>query len=192
MPRPAVVMSVVVAVIALVVAGVLLSRGGEQPAAAPNGYTTFSASFGGHTVRFAYPRAWGAVERKTEQGVQIIRILGPRAGDGAPSVVRLTADPDTTASFDVHYGLIDGNDRLQLRNVREISKQDVDVPGAEQARRRVLEYDLKRATGVQRSRSSTIFALADDGLFVNLLVDTPADKPDVDAGAVLGSLTLDG
>jgi len=193
MPKPAVFLSVAAVVLVLVVAGVLLSGGGgDEPGPAPQGYAKFSGDFGGQTVRFSYPRAWGAAERTTEQGVQIVRFRGPPDAAGERSVVRLNAKPDTTADFDVQFNLIDGNDRLQLLNDNQLSKEDVDVPGAEQATKRVLEYDLKTTAGVQRSRSSAIFALGKRGLFVSLIVDPLPAKPDVDAGAVLESLTLDG
>lgn len=194
MPKRTIAVSVVAAVVVLVVTGVLLAGlGDDEPAAAPKGYATFEVQIGGRSVSFAYPRAWGDVERQSERGVQVFRIFGPRDADGERSVVRLAAQPDKTISFESLYGLTDGNDRLELANDREISEQDVDVPGAEHAKRRVLEYDLQTDSGgTQRSRSSTIFALSDEGLFISLAADTPAGKPAVDANAVLESLTLDG
>ena len=194
MPKPTVVISVVCAVVALVVAGVLVSMLGKDEPAGPRRATPRTrANYGERTVRFAYPRAWGEVERRTERGVDVARVFGPPDADGARSVVRMTADPDTTISFESQYGLIDGQDRLQLRNDEEISVEDADVPGARQAKRRVLEYDYAPPGGaVQRSRSSTMFALADGGLSVIVTVDTPAAGAEVDADAVLESLTLDG
>lgn len=193
MPKPAILISVLAAVAVLVAAGVLLAvLRDDGPPAPPEGYATFEAQVGGRTVSFAYPRAWGAVQRGSEQGVSTFSFRGPADADGERSAVRMAADPGTTISFQSQYGLVDGNDRLQLANEREIEEQDVDVPGAEQAKRRVLEYDLSSDGGAQRSRSSTIFAQSEDGLFVSLVADTSADKPDVDADAVLESLTLDG
>jgi hypothetical protein len=194
MPKPAILKAVLAAVAVLVLAGVLLSvLRDDGPAAPPQGYATFAAEVGGRTVSFAYPRAWGAVQRGSEQGVRTFRFRGPPDPQGERSVVRLAADPGATTSFQSQYGLVDGNDRLQLANDREIEEKDVDVPGAEQAKRRVLEYDLSTDDGgTQRSRSSTIFALSKDGLFVSLVADTSAEDPDVDADAVLASLTLDG
>lgn len=194
MPKPSVVISVVVAVIVLVAAGVLLAAlGDDKPAEPPADYATFSATYGDRVVRFAYPRAWGDPERRTEKGVEVVRVFGPPDADGARSVVRMAADPQTNVSLEAQYSLIDGQDRLQLLNDREVSVDDVDVPGADAAKKRVLEYDFKTKSGaVQRSRSSAIFALANTGLFVDLVVDTSAQSPDVDADAVLDSLTLDG
>lgn len=194
MPNRTVVICIVVAVLALVAAGVVLSGLRDDEAArAPEGYATFQATVDGHTVQFAYPQAWGDVERETEQGVQVFRVLGPRGADGTRSVVRMTADPGTTISFESHYGLVDAHDRLQLANDREISEEDVEVGGAEHAKKLVLEYDLKTDDGeTQRSRSSSISAQSEDGLFVSLIADTPATDPAVDADAVLRSLTLDG
>lgn len=194
MPKPTVVISVLAAVAVLVAAGLLVSLVGDDgPDPAPKDYATFSATYDGRTVRFAYPRAWGAVERRTKQGVEVVRVFGPPDAQGTRSVVRMAVDPGTTVSFDSQYGLIDGQDRLQMLNDKEISVKSVDVPGAQEARQRVLDYDFKtKSSAVQRSRSSTTFAIADNGLFVNIVVDTPAAAPDVDADTVLGSLTLDG
>ena len=194
MPTRTVVISVLAAVVVLVAVGVVLARsGGDGSAAVPKGYATYEARIDGHTVRFAYPRAWGDVERRTERGVQIFRIRGPRDDDRERSAIRLAAEPDTNISFQSQYGLVDAHDRLQLANDRELSEEDVDVPGAEHAKRLVLEYDLRTdAGGTQRSRLSSVSAQTDDGLFVTLLADTAADDPDVDADAVLESLSLDG
>lgn len=194
MPKPNIVISVVAAVAVLVVAGVVLAGlAGDSPAAPPDGYKTFEAQIDGHTVSFAYPGAWGAVARSTEGGVQVFKALGPRGADGTRSIVRMTADPGTTISFDSQFGLIDAQDRLQLVNDRMVSREDIDVPGAENARRLVLDYDLKTAGGgTQRSRSSTVSARSADGLYVSLIADTPAADPAVDADAVLASLTLEG
>lgn len=194
MPTRNLVMLVVLAVALLVVAGIVLAgRDDDRPAAAPAGYATFETQLEGRTVSFAYPRAWGEVERRTESGVQTFRFRGPPDADGERSAVRLAADPDADIGFDAQYGLVTAHDRLRMANVREISEEDVDVPGAERAKRLVLEYDLRTDRGAtQRSRASSIFAQSADGLFVSLLVDTAAADPDVEADAVLGSLTLDG
>lgn len=178
----------------LVVAGIVLAgRDDDGPAASPAGYATFETQLEGRTVSFAYPRAWGEVERRTESGVQTFRFRGPPDADGERSAVRLAADLDAEIGFDAQYGLVAAHDRLRMAKVREISEKDVDVPGAERAKRLVLEYDLPTDRGAtQRSRASAIFAQSADGLFVTLLVDTAAADPDVDADAVLDSLTLDG
>ncbi len=194
MPKPTILIAVLAAVAALVLGGVLLSvLRDDGPPAPPDGYATYEARVGGRTVTFAYPRTWGPVQRATEKGVATFVLRGPRDADGERSVVRMAADPDTTTSWKASYGLVDAHDRLQMANEHEIEEKDVDVPGAEHARRRVLEYDLATDGGAaQRSRSSTIFAQSRDGLFVSLGADTAAANPDVDADAVLASLTLDG
>lgn len=127
MPKPTVVIAVVAAVVLLAAAGLLASvLRDDGPPAPPQGYATFSAKVGERTVSFAYPKAWGAVERSREKGVDIFRVFGPPDADGARSVVRATAEPGTTVSFASQYGLIDGNDRLQLANVREVDNLPVD------------------------------------------------------------------
>lgn len=192
MPRRNLVMSVVITVVALLVAGIVLAGGGDDGAGPPPaGYATYEAQLEGRTVSFAYPRAWGTVERRTESGAQTFRFRGPPDDDGERSTVRLAADLDADIGFDAQYGLVSAHDRLRMANVREIAEQDVDVPGAERAKRLVLEYDLPTdAGGAQRSRASSIFAQSGDGLFVTLLADTAAANPDVDAETVLDSLTL--
>lgn len=193
MPRRDIVMLVVLAVVVLVAAGAVLAARDDGPGAAPAGYATFETQLAGYTVSFARPAAWGAAERGAQSGVQTFRFRGPPDADGERSAVRLAADLDTDIGFDAQYGLVSAHDRLRMANVREISEHDVDVPGAERARRLVLEYDLRTARGTtQRSRASSVFARTDDGLFVTLLADTAADEPDVDADAVLDSLALDG
>lgn len=192
MPTRNLVMLVALAVVVLVVAGVVLAGREDGPGPAPAGYATFETELAGRAVSFARPAAWGEVERREERGVQTFRFRGPPDAAGARSAVRLAADLDTDIGFDAQYGLVAAHDRLRMANVREISEQDVDVPGAERARRLVLEYDLRTERGdTQRSRASSIFARSDDGLFVTLLADTAAAAPDVDADAVLDSLTLD-
>ncbi|MDP8967272.1 MAG: hypothetical protein M3N04_01595, partial [Actinomycetota bacterium] len=174
MPKRNLVMFVVAAVVLLVVAGIVLAARDEDRAAAPPaGYAIFETQLKGRTVSFAYPRGWGAVERRTESGVQTFRFRGPPDADGERSAVRLAADLDAAIGFEAQYGLVTAHDRLTMANVEEISEEEVDVPGAERAKRLVLEYDLRTdGGGTQRSRASSIFAQSDDGLFVTLLVDT--------------------
>jgi hypothetical protein len=191
MPTTKVLLGAVALVAALVVAGLLLARSGG-PVEPPSDYATFTGEVGGRTVSFAYPRAWGEVRATGEMDGAELQVEGPRAQDGTASIIQLLGEGGVRTSFDSVYGVSRASVTNSLRRSEVAEEADVDVEGAAQARRRVTTYDLQTRAGDTRGRLSAVIALADDGVLVNLSVATTAEDPDVDARAVLDSLSLDG
>lgn len=193
MPKRGIVVTVLAVVVVLVAGGVAIGLlSGDERAAAPAGYVTHEIEVDGHRVNFAYPRAWGDVESRTEQGVQIVEVRGPAEAGLRPGI-RLAANPGTTTPFEPHYAILAAQAGVTNVDLEEISAEDVEVPGAGQAKRRVVEHTRRDANGAERRlRQSAIFAQSDDALFVTLVVQPAPGGSEPDVDAVLASLRLDG
>jgi len=194
MPKRNIVITALAIAAALVVGGVAIGLlTGGDPSPAPGGYVTHEMKAGGHTVRFAYPGSWGDVTSSTEDRIRFATVRGPAGEGGLRPYIRVSAEPGATAPFDPHYAILVAQGNVSLSDVKEISRDDVEVPGAEQARRRVIEHSRRGEDGTsRRSRQSGIFAQSDDALFVTLFTEPAPGGSEPDAGAVLDSLRLDG
>lgn len=177
-----------VLVLALAAAG---CGGGDDEAAGPlpDGLQALETDL----FRVGHPEGWSVETAPSPDGIEgatLTNVLSPKLPDGTQAEVVVVATPGYGSSLDAAVDLAD--EAAQTRNGRRevLARKDVDVPGAEGARR--IDADTPRQDGVL-VRTVNVLALAEDRTLVNLAIFVPGPElPDVPVEAIVDSLVVRG
>jgi ABC-type glycerol-3-phosphate transport system substrate-binding protein len=150
----------------------------EGEADVPDDYATYR----GNGVTFVHPAAWKPATRDLGRGITEVRFQDPAAGESA-AAVSLTIQADVGDRFDA---LLDSErEVLETTTGAEVSRDEVELPGARKAYRSTIETDS--------ASSEVVDVLAPDGRHLALAAGAPDGQDDeLDVDAVVSSLRLEG
>lgn len=195
LPPTRLVLAALAIVVVLVVAGLVLSRSGDDGAFAgdprlPEGFTTFRTSVGGQELSFAYPRDWGEVEQGSDRSATTLEAAGERSDEDTRPFIQARVLPDSDASFEATFETNKQVTRLSGGTDTEIAEErEVDLPGAEEARLVEFRFDTQTGGGgTEPARLVALFAKSGN-VFVSFGVGAP-QSTGVDPGRIVESFRL--
>lgn len=166
----------------------LLLRSGDDAPATPDGFVAGTVRGAGGSARLAYPKRW-TVRRSTQANATILTASGPTvAGATSHPLAQLRVYP-APASFESLSAVIIGSARVDAgASAHQLERKDVDVPGAQDARRATFAGTLGSGTpetlGLVVARTS-----GDRALGATLVVVAPAGSH-VDVRRILSTLAV--
>ena len=152
------------------------SSGGGEPAPVPAGFQRFTEG----AVSFVYPAGWRAERRPGEAASSLVGISPPGTPpdpSGAGQLVgfgrfQVSAPVEPSTSFDDH-----SFEQTGVYGRRLVGQEDVDVEGAEAARRFEYEYqDRERRTSMRKL--DLVVIGPDRRTLYNLVAQAPAGAAD--------------
>lgn len=174
----------------LVVAVALLAGCGDTDRAADvaDGYTAYEGSFGGTSISFAYPSAWGEVTQRAgaDEKENFFEVEGP-SSDGTQPSVRVGVRVET-ASPEAILQANQGAAQLSGIELEVTSEEPVEVPGAAEALRAESTYG---SAGQTRGKALQLVASTAEETAVSLIALDPDGAPDFDASVVADSLRIE-
>lgn len=197
LPAARIVVIAVAVVVVLVVAGLVLSRSGDDGAFAgepqlPAGFTTFRTSVGSHELSFAHPGDWSEVERGSDRTATTYETAGESSDEGTQPFIQARVLPDSDASFESTFETNKQVTRLSGGNDTEIAdEREVELEGAEEARLVEFRYDIEAGGGATKpARLLALFAKSGN-VFVTFGVGAP-ESTGVDPRPIVESFRLQG
>lgn len=153
----------------------------------PGGWQTFEAQ----NLSFGHPGSWSKVTRRPERDGNLVQVSGPAVEGGYTPFVGAIASANVESDFETAYQFSEALGKAR-RGQRVLGREDIEVPGAQQARVTTSEFTFTAASGKQvRVRDKALFLISEDGLGVAFTASRPAARPEtLDLDAAIDSFRL--
>lgn len=154
----------------------------------PDGWRTFEAQ----NFSFGHPGSWSKVTRRPERDGRLVQVSGPPVEGGYTPFVGAIVSNDVESDFETAYQFSEALGRAR-RGQRVLGREDVEVPGAKQARLTTSEFTVTGASGEQvRIRDKALFLISEDGLGIAFTASRPVARPEtLDLDAAIDSFRLE-